>query len=120
MITELERINLGGGRLVIKYVGTNNDTKPVAADIEPYAVDLNGSSFFEMDTGDTYYYDADSSDWVKPGGNAKSVRSAEPEAEEEPDFDSMTKAQLIEYAGENDIEIDKNGKKAEILEQIKE
>ena len=40
-----------------KLRGLSTDTKPAAA---------NGSEFLEMDTGDTYYYDADSSAWVKP------------------------------------------------------
>ena len=32
---------------------------------------------------------------------------------------SMTKAQLIQYAEENGIEIDKTAKKADILEKVK-
>lgn len=35
-------------------------------------------------------------------------------------IDAMTKAQLIEYAKENKIEIDKTAKKAEIVQKIKE
>lgn len=35
-------------------------------------------------------------------------------------LDSMTKAQLIQYAEENGIEIDKTAKKAEILEKVKQ
>ena len=35
-------------------------------------------------------------------------------------IDAMTKAQLIEYAKENNIEIDKTAKKAEIVAKIKE
>lgn len=35
-------------------------------------------------------------------------------------IDAMTKAQLIEYAKENKIEIDKTAKKAEIVSKIKE
>lgn len=42
---------------VAEYRGLSTDTKPdgnVA----------NGSSYYEMDTGATYYYDADSSQWT--------------------------------------------------------
>lgn len=35
-------------------------------------------------------------------------------------LDAMTKAELIEYADDNGIKIDKTAKKAEILEKIKE
>lgn len=42
------------------------------------------------------------------------------EREQEERLDAMTKAQLIEYAGENGIAIDKTAKKAEILSAIKE
>ena len=35
-------------------------------------------------------------------------------------IDAMTKAQLIEYAKEKNIEIDKTAKKAEIVSKIKE
>lgn len=35
-------------------------------------------------------------------------------------LDGMTKAQLVEYAEENGIKIDKTAKKADILETIKE
>lgn len=35
-------------------------------------------------------------------------------------FDAMTKAELVEYAEENGIEIDKTAKKADILEKVKE
>ena len=36
-----------------------------------------------------------------------------------PDFDSMTKAQLVEYAEENGIEITKSAKVAEVRDQVK-
>lgn len=35
-------------------------------------------------------------------------------------LDVMTKAELVKYAEENGIEIDKTAKKAEILEKVKE
>ena len=37
-----------------------DDTKPTGAEI------MNGSALFEIDTGKTYYYDAESADWVDP------------------------------------------------------
>lgn len=39
------------------YIGLSSDTKPT----ENIS---NGSSFYEMDTGATYYYDADGEQWV--------------------------------------------------------
>ena len=42
------------------YIGRSTDTKPVTGM-------HNGSSFYEMDTGTTYYFDADGaegSEWV--------------------------------------------------------
>ena len=45
-------------KLISHFVGLSTDEKPIAA---------NGSSFFEMDTGDQYFYSTDDSDWIKPG-----------------------------------------------------
>ena len=109
MITELERNSLGGGRVVSKYIGLSTDTKP--SYMEPFVILMNGSSFFEMDTGLTYWFDEERCAWIRPG---------EVEVVERPDFDNMTKAQLLEYADENCIEISKSAKKAEILDKIKE
>ena len=39
-----------------EYRGLSTDIKPEKDD--------NGSSFYEMDTGKTYYYDADNEQWV--------------------------------------------------------
>lgn len=47
--------------LMTEYIGLSTDTKPVTGV-------YNGSIFYEMDTGDTYYFDADGtagSEWVK-------------------------------------------------------
>ena len=109
MITELERASFGGGRITAKFVGLSTDEKP--SFVEPFIEHLNGSTFFEMDTGHTYWFDEERRKWIRPG---------EVIEEETPDFDGMTKAQLLEYADENGIEIDKTAKKAEILEKIKE
>ena len=43
--------------IMTKYVGLSTDTKPTEE------ID-NGSSFYEMDTGATYYFDADSETWI--------------------------------------------------------
>lgn len=109
MITELERTNLGTGRVISKFVGLSTDEKP--SYMEPFVTQMNGSTFFEMDTGLTYWFDEERCAWIRPG---------EVVVVEKPDFDTMTKAQLLEYAGENGIEIDKSAKKADILEKIKE
>ncbi len=52
---------------------------------------------------------------------ARDVALAESRHERErvESLDAMTKAQLIEYAEENGIEIDKTAKKAEILGKLK-
>lgn len=109
MVTELERASFGGGRVVSKFVGLSSDEKP--SSMEPFVTQMNGSTFFEMDTGHTYWFDEERRAWVRPG---------EVVEEEKQDFDAMTKAQLVEYADENGIEIDKTARKAEILEKIKE
>ena len=38
---------------------------------------------------------------------------------QEEDFDKMTKAQLVEYAAEKGIEVDKKANKADMLDAIK-
>ena len=43
-----------------EYIGLSTDDKPVV-DVE------NGSTFFEMDTEDKYYFDEEHSEWIKPG-----------------------------------------------------
>lgn len=40
----------------VNYIGLSTDTKPGSA--------ANGSSFYEMDSGTTYYYDEDGRQWV--------------------------------------------------------
>ena len=109
MITELERISFGGGRVVAKYIGLSTDVKP--SYMEPCIVAMNGSSFYEMDTGNTYWFDEENHAWVRPGESI---------AMGKPNFDGMTKTQLIEYADKNGIEINRSALKAEILEKIKE
>ena len=43
--------------LMTQWVGLSTDTKP-----ELHV--SNGSTYFEMDTGKTYYYDEENSQWV--------------------------------------------------------
>lgn len=42
--------------IAINYVGLSTDEKPVSA--------ANGSSFLEMDTNTTYYFDAEGQTWL--------------------------------------------------------
>lgn len=60
MITLKKRIYAGTDRFIDEYVGLSTDTKPTG--------NLNGSSFYEMDTGTTYYFDEDnaSEKWITP------------------------------------------------------
>lgn len=50
----------------------------------------------------------------------KEVEEARAEREKSEALGKMTKAELIQYAEDNGIEIDKTAKKADILEKIKE
>ena len=51
----------------IELFGLSTDTKPTGT----YHGDpiVNASTFFEMDTGNLYWYDEDSSSWVTGGGS---------------------------------------------------
>ncbi len=51
MITELNHHMMPDGTRLSEYVGLSTDTKPTTGV-------CNGSSFYEMDTGFTSYYDA--------------------------------------------------------------
>ena len=44
-------------RMIMRYRGLSSDTKPDAP---------NGSDFLEIDTGKTWYYDAESGKWIDP------------------------------------------------------
>ncbi len=56
-------ITLVDNGVIAKYIGLSTDDKPqeISANIGM----KNGSRFLEIDTGDKYYYDADSSQWMK-------------------------------------------------------
>jgi hypothetical protein len=45
---------------------------------------------------------------------------AEPEAEESPDFELMTRADLLKYAEERGVDLRNNASKAELLEACKQ
>jgi hypothetical protein len=57
MITETEHKIIPEGRLA-KLRGLSTDSKPTTL--------VNGSEFFEIDTGATYFYDEDGEQWVNP------------------------------------------------------
>ena len=50
----------------------------------------------------------------------ETLRASQAEAEKAARLESLTKAELIEYAEYNGIKIDKSAKKADILAKIKE
>lgn len=62
MITEIAHVNMPGNLRLSNFMGLSTD------DPKPTDGVCNGSTFYEMDTGDTYYYDATDSTggWVKP------------------------------------------------------
>ena len=51
--------------MAMHYRGLSSDTKPASAP--------NGSDFLEMDTGKTWYFDADGDDWVDPTATPDNV-----------------------------------------------
>lgn len=63
MVRVINEEYYGDGLRYKQIVGLSTDTKPTGGI-------LTGSEFFEIDTGDRYYYDEDGdagSEWVKPG-----------------------------------------------------
>ena len=46
------------------YVGSSLETKPTSAE------SLDPTFFFEYDTGDLYYFDDETEDWVAVGGES--------------------------------------------------
>ena len=49
-------------RLPVEIRGKSTDEKPTDT-IEGIAID-NGSAFFEIDTGDVYFFDIDTKQWL--------------------------------------------------------
>ena len=58
MITEKNVTFINETRKVSEFVGLSTDTKPSG--------ELNGSSFFAIDEGVTYFYDEDGEQWINP------------------------------------------------------
>ena len=58
-MTKMDSIVGVNGKRYVELAGLFNDTKPTD---DSYAT---GSLFLEVDTGDVYAYDEDSSDWGK-------------------------------------------------------
>jgi len=60
------KINAGsGGRLLADYAGLATDTAPTDDDC------LNGSTFYEIDTGTTYHFDEENDTWYDETGTAR-------------------------------------------------
>lgn len=57
MITIVADIIFTGGRHVSEFRGLSTDDKPVGK--------LNGSKFYELDTGKTSWYNEDSGEWIE-------------------------------------------------------
>lgn len=58
-VISAEFLNDGSGKKHVVIMGKSGMTKPVN---EIYA---QGSVYIETDTGDSYWYDEDASEWVK-------------------------------------------------------
>lgn len=58
MVTQINDKYIGGKRRVSDYRGLSTDTKPTGQ--------INGSTFYETDTGNLYVYDEEHDEWVCP------------------------------------------------------
>lgn len=56
------------------FYGLSTDTKPSG-------IGMNGADFTEMDTGDVYYFDGDSADWIKPTPADDGGQDSDPQAD---------------------------------------
>ena len=54
------------GQFFRAYVGKSTDEKPGDDD---QVTQRTGNLFIEIDTGDTYFYDEESEDWILPGAS---------------------------------------------------
>lgn len=61
-LVSAEFLNDGSGKKLVDYNGLSTHEKPES---DLYAF---GSTFFEVDTGDVYFWDEDNSTWTKAGG----------------------------------------------------
>ena len=62
MITTRYAEHFADGTTYVEMYGLSTDTKPTDG-IQ------NGSLFIEMDSGDCYFFDGDSEDWIQAGGS---------------------------------------------------
>ena len=62
-LVSAEFLNDGSEKKLVEYNGKSTQEKPVS---DLFAM---GSTFFEVDTGDIYFWDEDSSTWNKAGGD---------------------------------------------------
>ena len=53
-------------KLMVDFRGLSTDTKPIAH---------NGSTFYEMDTGDLYFYSEETEEWLKKGSGGGGASS---------------------------------------------
>lgn len=64
--TVKEEVLSTGAYALVELRGLADDTKPTT--FQGRNID-NGSSFLEIDTGKTYYYDLDNEEWKDPSSN---------------------------------------------------
>lgn len=64
MVRVLDHRFIGKGVKYFEYAGLSTDDKPT----DNVAT---GSSFFEVDTTDVYFYDEGSETWIKAGGDGE-------------------------------------------------
>lgn len=63
MVTVIKSSTAGDGSTVLEMRGKSTDTKPTTAYIG-FTVG-NGSTFYEIDTGKLYMFDADAGTWTE-------------------------------------------------------
>lgn len=63
MITVYKATTASDGSAILELRGKSTDTKPTET-CEGFNVG-NGSTFYEIDTGDLYMFDADAGEWVE-------------------------------------------------------
>ncbi|WP_421789939.1 30S ribosomal protein S1 [Hyphobacterium sp.] len=86
--------------------------------VEQYGSSDSGASLGDI-LGAALKEQGDTPAETKKPAAKKAEAKAEEASDDAPDFDKMTKAQLVEYAEANDIEIVKSAKVAEVREAVK-
>ena len=59
-LVESQFLNDGSGKKLVFFNGLSTHEKPTSIKF------AFGSEFFEVDTGDNYFYNEDTSEWVNP------------------------------------------------------